>query len=56
MARCLGDALTAALDALEEGDVAGASDAFGRAWLDAYGMDDVDAIITHVAGTFGAAF
>jgi len=38
-----GDALTEALDALEEGDAAGAGEAFGRAWLDAYGMDDVDA-------------
>jgi hypothetical protein len=48
-----GDELTAALDALEEGDAAGASEAFGRAWLDAYGMDDVDATITDVVGTFG---
>ncbi len=51
-----GDELTAALDALEEGDAAGASEAFGRAWLDAYGMDDVDATITDVVGTFGATF
>jgi hypothetical protein len=50
-----GDELTAALDALEEGDVAGASEAFGRAWLDAYGMDDVDATITDVVGTFSAS-
>ncbi len=49
-----GDELTEALDALEEGDAAGASDAFGRARLDAYGMDDVDATITDVVGTFSA--
>ncbi len=48
-----GDALTEALDALEAGDTAGASEAFGRAWLDAYGMDDMDATITDVVGTFG---
>ena len=51
-----GDELTEALDALEEGDVAGAGEAFGRAWLDAYGMGDVDAEVTDVAGTFSAAF
>jgi len=50
-----GDALTAALDALEGGDAVGASESFGRAWLDAYGMDDVDATITDVVGTFGAS-
>jgi len=49
-----GDELTAALDALEEGDAAGAAEAFGRAWLDVYGMDDVDATITDVVGTFSA--
>jgi len=43
-----------ALDALEEGDVEGAAEAFGRAWLDAYGMDDVDATITAVVETFSA--
>jgi len=47
-----GDALTEALDALEAGDAAGAADAFGAAWLEAYGMDAVDATITDVAGTF----
>ncbi len=51
-----GDELTAGLDALEGGDAAGAAAAFGRAWLDAYGMDDVDATITDVVGAFGAAF
>ena len=54
MARCPGDALTEALDALEGGDAEGAAEAFGRAWLDIYGMDDVDATITDVVGTFGA--
>jgi hypothetical protein len=49
-----GDALTEALDALEAGDAAGVAEAFGRAWLDAYGMDDVDATITDVVGTFSA--
>jgi len=49
-----GDALTAALDALEAGNTAGAAEAFGRAWLDVYGMDDVDATITDVVGTFSA--
>jgi len=49
-----GDELTAALDTLEEGDMAGAAEAFGRAWLDAYGMDDVDATITDVVGAFSA--
>jgi len=49
-----GDELTAALDALEGGDVAGAAEAFGRAWLDVYGMDDVDATIIDVVGTFSA--
>ncbi len=50
-----GDALTEALDALEAGDTIGAEAAFGRAWLDAYGMDDVDATITDVVGTFSAS-
>jgi len=45
-----GDALT---DALEAGNAAGAADAFGAAWLEAYGMGDVDADITDVVGTFG---
>ncbi len=47
-----GDALTEALDALEAGDGAGAAEAFGAAWLEAYGMDGVDATITDVMGTF----
>ncbi len=50
-----GDEMTEALDALEEGDVAGAAEAFGRAWLETYGMD-VDADVTDVVGTFSAAF
>jgi hypothetical protein len=49
-----GDALTEALDVLEGGDRAGAAAAFGRAWLDAYGMDDVDATITAVVGAVSA--
>ncbi len=52
MAQCPGDALTAALDALEEGDVAGAADAFGAAWLESYSMDAVDASVIDVLGTF----
>jgi len=47
-----GDALTEALDTLETGDAAGAADAFGAAWLEAYGMDAVDATITDVVGAF----
>ncbi len=50
-----GDALTEALDALEAGNAAGAADAFGAAWLEAYGMDGVDATITDVMGTFGVS-
>jgi len=50
-----GDALTEALDALEAGDAAGAAEAFGDAWLEAYGMDGVDADITDVLGTFGVS-
>jgi len=46
-----GDALTEALDALEEGDTAAAAEAFGDAWLETYGMD-VDASVTDVVGTF----
>jgi len=46
-----GDTLTAALDALEDGDAEAA--AFGNAWLEAYGMD-VDAAVTDVVGTFSA--
>ncbi len=46
-----GDALTEALDVLETGDVAGASAAFGDAWLQTYGMD-VDAEVTDVVGAF----
>jgi hypothetical protein len=47
------EGLIDALDALEDGNAA-AAEAFGRAWLDAYGMDDVDATITDVVGTFSA--
>jgi len=50
-----GDELTEALDALEAGDTAGAAEAFGRAWLDVYGMDDVDATITELVGTFSTS-
>jgi hypothetical protein len=46
-----GDALTDALDALEDGDTAAVADAFGTAWLETYGMD-VDASVTDVVGTF----
>ena len=46
-----GDALTAALDALEDGDAAGAAAAFGAAWLETYGLD-VDAAVTDVVGVF----
>ena len=38
-----GDALTEALEA------------FGAAWLEAYGMDEADATITDVVGTFGVS-
>ncbi len=37
------------------GDAAGAAEAFGAAWLEAYGMDEVDADITDVMGTFGVS-
>jgi len=46
-----GDALTEALDALEDGDAAGAAAAFGDAWLETYGLD-VDAAVTDVVGAF----
>jgi len=46
-----GDALTEALDALEEGDLTGAAEAFGDAWLEAYGMD-VDAEVMDVLSAF----
>jgi len=46
-----GDALTEALDALEDGDTAAAAEAFGTAWLETYGMD-VDASVTDVVGAF----
>jgi len=49
-----GDVLTEALDALEAGDGAGAAEAFGAAWLEAYSMDAVDAnAVTDVVGAFG---
>jgi len=50
-----GDALTAALDALEAGDTAGAGAAFGTTWLETYGLT-IDAEVTDVVGTFSAAF
>jgi len=40
-----------AFDALEDGDVAAAGEAFGHAWLETYGMD-VEAEVTDVVGTF----
>ncbi len=46
-----GDALTEALDALEESDVVAAGASFGAAWLETYGLD-VDAEVTDVVGTF----
>ncbi len=49
-----GDALTEALDALETGDVAGAAEAFGGAWLEVYGID-VDAEVTDVVGAFSVS-
>jgi len=48
-----GDALTEALDALEDGDAEAAAAAFGAAWLQTYGMD-VDAEVIDVVGTFSA--
>jgi hypothetical protein len=50
-----GDALTEALDALEAGDVAGAAEAFGGAWLETYGLT-IEAEVTDVVGAFSAAF
>ncbi len=47
-----GEALIEAFDALEDGQPAAAAEAFGDAWLEAYGMD-VDASVTDVIGTFG---
>ena len=47
-----GDTLTEALDALEAGDMAGTAEAFGAAWLEAYGMDAVDAEVMDVLGAF----
>jgi len=48
-----GNALTEALDALEDGDAEAAAEAFGDAWLETYGLD-VDAAVTDVVGTFSA--
>jgi len=45
------EGLIDALDALEDGDTAAAAEAFGNAWLGAYGID-VDAEVTDVVGTF----
>jgi len=49
-----GDALTEALDALETGDVAGAAEAFGAAWLETYGLT-IEAAVTDVVGMFSAS-
>ncbi len=40
-----------ALDALEDGNVTTAAEAFGNAWLGTYGLD-VDAEVTDVLGAF----
>jgi len=45
------EGLIDALDALEDGNTAAATDAFGNAWLGTYGLD-VDAEVTEVMGTF----
>jgi len=45
------EGLIDALDALEDGDTAAATEAFGNAWLGTYGID-VDAEVTDVLGTF----
>jgi len=45
------EGLIDALDALEDGNVTAAAEAFGHAWLGTYGMD-VDAEVTDVVGTF----
>jgi len=45
------EGLIDALDALEDGDVAAAAEAFGHAWLGTYGMD-VEAEVIDVVGTF----
>ncbi len=46
-----GESLIEVFDALEDGNTAAAADAFGDAWLAAYGMD-VEANVTDVIGTF----
>ncbi len=46
------EGLIDALDALEDGDTAAATEAFGDAWLGTYGID-VDASVTDVVGAFG---
>ncbi len=45
------EGLIDALDALEDGDTAAATEACGHAWLATYGID-VDASVTDVVGTF----
>jgi len=45
------EGLIDALDALEDGDIAAAAEAFGNAWLGTYGID-VDAEVTDVVSTF----
>ncbi len=49
------EGLIDALDALEDGDMAAAAEAFGNAWLGTYGID-VDAEVTDVVGTFSLSF
>ena len=46
-----GDVLTEFLDALEEGDLGAAAEAFGAAWVESYGMD-VEASVTDVLSAF----
>ncbi len=45
------EGLIDALDALEDGNMAAAAEAFGNAWLGTYGID-VDAEVTDVVGAF----
>ena len=48
------EGLIDALDALEDGDVTAAAEAFGNAWLGTYGID-VDAEVTDVVGAFSVS-
>ncbi len=47
----MNEGLIDALDALEDGNATAATEAFGEAWLETYGMD-VDASVTDVVETF----